>query len=163
MFERLHHFLIILTVVAVWVMQAVGVQAGYLCGCTGEQASVATCVESTCHPRQAHADGCEDLCGHKHDAASATCGSHERGSGQPAQKDHEHKHTELRGTFDITTLPPSVSLPSVMCFGPPAVLQLPKPMHPMLEVEAASLPSRPHDNTGPPMALIVVETTELLV
>lgn len=155
MLKTIQTLFVLLAVFAVGVMQAVGVQAGYLCGCTGQQAATADCLAAACHPTPAPVD----VCGHDHGEG---CGSHEHGSGQPSEN-QDHKHTEVRGSFVVTTFPPGVALPPVLCFVLPPAFELPELVMVVAAPEAVPLPLRPPDDTGPPMCLLVAETTVLLV
>ena len=160
MLKAIQTLFVILTVFAVGMVQAVGVQAGYWCGCTGERAGSADCVEAACHPHQAHADGCEDSCGHIH---GESCGSHDQGSGQPAPVEHDHQHTELRDSFVVTTFPPGLAMPPMLCAVLPTTWEVPGWVPTVTKPEDVSPPPRPPEDTGPPMCLLVAETTVLLV
>ena len=159
MLKTIQTLFVILAVFAVVVVQAVGMQAGYWCGCTGERATAGDCVEAACHPHQAHEDGCEDACGHGHGDG---CGTHAPGSGQPVPKDHDHEHTEIRDSFIVTTFPPGFALPPVLWAVLPPAMELPE-VALEAQPDVVSLPHRPPDDTGPPMCLLVAETTVLLV
>lgn len=166
MLKTIQILFVVLTVFAVGVMQAVGVQAGYLCGCTGEMTGTADCAGAVCHPLLAHGDGCDENFGHGHGAMAGNAGCEVPGSHdsqKPGQQDHDHKHHEIREPLVATTFPPGTALPPVLCFVLPPVFELPEFVLAIGEPDAVSLLPRPPDDKGPLMCLLVAETTVLLV
>ena len=152
MFTRFKLLLICLTVLSVAVVQVFGVQAGYLCGCTGQQSSVMQCEGGECHDGPCHGDGSL-----QNEAAADT------GHSGEAPGDHHHRHSELREHLVTSGFPPIAALP-------PAVLVdvLPGfevPDFYMLVLAEAPIVERPEppEYGSPPMPQLVAETIVMLV
>ena len=150
MFARFKLLLICLTVLSVAVLQVFGVQAGYLCGCTGKQSNLIQCEGGECHAGQCHGD--EAL-------PTESCANTDHHGGTPGQ----HRHSELRENLVTSGFPPIAALPAAVLVDILSGFEVPDFY--MLVTSAALVmePPEPPEYGSPPMPLLVAETIVMLV
>jgi hypothetical protein len=151
-FSRFKVLLICITAFALALVQVFGVQAGYLCGCTGQQSNAGQCETGDCHPGDCHEEAATKS------ATGDNCGQHDDTPG-----DHHHRHSELRGQFVVSGFPPVATLPPAVLVDVCPGFEVPDFY--MLVTSAAPVVERtePPEYGGPPMPLLVAETIVMLV
>lgn len=155
MLTKFRTLLICLAVLAVGAVQVFGVQAGYLCGCTGQKSSQASCLTEVCHPQKGHEGGCG--------TATSKSASAKLGHDDNVPCGNDHKHSEVRESLVVTNFPSVSALPAVVLFDLPPAFQVPD--YTMLVM--ASLPGMecpdPPEYGSPPMPLLVARTIVMRV
>ena len=153
MFARFKLLLICLTVLSVAALQVFGVQAGYLCGCTGQQSNVGQCETGDCHSGDCHEetgikDATGDNCGHQDDSPG----------------NHHHRHSELREYLVTSGFPPVATLPPAVLVDVLPGFEVPDFFN-MLVTSAVPVVERPEppEYGSPPMPVLVAETIVMLV
>jgi hypothetical protein len=161
MFKTIQILFVLCTALAVGVVQAVGVNAGFLCTCTGQHTVAAICEMDECHPQQVHADGCGQRCTDHHDTDAGCC-EHEHPN-ESSDNDHDHEHLAVLDSLDSTPFSSSADVPPVQFVMLLAVSLVSEIFVVAPERVEPCQPPRPPDDTGPPMSVLVAETTVLLV
>jgi hypothetical protein len=145
MLKALHTLVFCLAVLAVGVMQVFGVQAGYLCSCTGTVAEENSCHESHC--------ACPEM--------AETQEHQEAEHGQP------HQHQELREATMLSSAPTGIALPPVVTMDLPEIRS---PRVPLATERSAfrrleEAEPKPPDRHGesPPMAELVAKAIVRLI
>lgn len=155
MISKFRTLLICLAVLAVGAVQVFGVQAGYLCGCTGQKSSQVSCQTEMCHPQKDHEDGCG--------TATSKQVSAKLGPDGKAPCGNDHKHSEVRESLVVTNFPLVSALPAMVLFDLPPAFQVPN----YSVLVTASLTGRecyrPPEYGSPPMPLLVARTIVMLV
>ena len=143
MLRILQQLFILLTVLAVGSMQAVGVQAGFLCQCTGSVVAEQTCDPHECHPGEAH---------------------HHDHSDHNDEEDNEHDHAALRTPLDVASHAVEIAVPPVVYYTLPGLdlEELLAKFSPEAKGQDQPQPKPPQD-TGQPISQRVTKTTVLLV
>jgi hypothetical protein len=160
MFKAIQTFVVILTALMVMVMQAVGVSAGYQCGCTGLYTPIAECHAEDCHPHHAHADDCDEDHHHEDEAADR---HHEATTTLTDDEPHEHEHSAVWQPFEVTTFSMGLDVPAVIYFTLCSDYLLAPERVTAPALAHVALRPRPPNDTGPPLSLLIIETTVLLV
>ena len=150
MIFHLRSLLLTLAMLAVGAAQVLGVQAGYLCECTGQKSTVETCHAESCHPMQAH-DHEADL--------ECTCDCSEENEQTPA----DHKHQQVHDALVVTGFPPLAQLPALVLSDLPSAFLVPDfawlSTALWQEIECPD----PPENGSPPMPLMVARTMVMVV
>lgn len=149
MFTSLRTLLFCLAAMAMGTVQLFGVQAGYFCGCTGQQNVQPKCEPEACHPQNQKIG---------EDSAQSDCAL--VGNDQ-SPIDHDHK--EIRDDLDVTSFTPVQSLPALVLYFVPPAFQMPDCT--MLSLVCAPAQERPEipEYGNPPMPQLVARTIVMLV
>lgn len=142
-----------LAMLAMGAAQVLGVQGGYLCGCTGQKSTVETCHADSCHPLQSH--------GHHEADADSPCGCTEENESSPT--DHDHKHQQAHDALLVTGFPPLAQLPALVLFDLPSAFLVPEFAWLSTAVWQGIECPDPPENGSPPMPLMVVRTMVMVV
>ena len=152
MISTFRSLMLTLAMLAMGTAQVLGVQAGYLCGCTGQKSTVETCHADTCHPMQDH----------EHEAdADSPCGCPEENEPSPA--DHDHKHQQAHDTLLVTGFPPLSQLPAPVLLDSLSAYLVPEFAFLTTALWQAIECPDPPEHGCPPMPQLVARTMVMLV
>ena len=155
MVSNLRILLFCLAALATGLAQVLGVQSGYVCGCTGKQSVEATCGTELCHSEEVQS---ESSCSEN---VAADTNSLIGRDGSKQLPDHTHR--ELREQLVVTGFSPIAALPETVLYFLPWAFQSPDyRMLDTVRVEGEECPGPP-EYGSPPMPLLVAETVVILV
>jgi len=152
MISTIRFLMLTLAILAMGAAQVLGVQAGYLCGCTGQKSTVETCHADSCHPMQAH---------EHEDDADSPCGCPEENEQTPT--DHDHKHLQAHDTLLVTGFPPLAQLPAPVLFDLPPAFLVPEFAFLTTAVWREVECPDPPEYGSPPMPQLVARTMVMVV
>lgn len=140
-----------LAALAVGMVQVFGVQAGYLCGCTGKVSQISACETVVCHPSSDCISGADSKC------------ASDLNSDSDQKYPDKGEHSEVRTQLVVTQFSGAFVLPLLVLSDIPPAFHMPDFHAVVLDSLLVVERPEPPEYGSPPMPQLVAQTIVMLV